>query len=163
DIHHIHQTAAQVFDHLNALRLATRQGIGFTIEAEIFKANVDHVLQSLGQAFHHRCGYRIFDGSDDLDQFVNFHCRQLSDVITIDIAPERRLTESRAFTEWTWTVSHVGRYRVLRALGVGFHVARHVLAAELIDNALKGQVYGFAPKVHLNFVGFAVEEKIHFF
>jgi hypothetical protein len=77
----------------------------------------------------------VIDRPDDLDQFVNFHRRQLSDAVTIDLATEHRLAESRAFTEGTWPVSHVGRYRFLRALGHGFHVARDVLVVELIDNA----------------------------
>jgi len=52
----------------------------------------------------------------------------------------------------------------LRALRLGLHVARDVLAAELIDNAFKGQVDDrFTFHLHLDFVGFAVEEQIHLF
>ncbi len=163
DIQDIHKAAAQVFDHLNALRLAARQCIGCSIQAEVFQANIDHLLEPLDQRVDHWRGDGIFDRPDDLDQFINFHRRQLRDVVPIDLATERRLAESRAFTEGTWPVSHVGRYRFLRALGHGFHVARDVLVAELIDNAFKGHVDRFAGHLHLDFVGFAVEEQIHLF
>src|SRR5947209_13520209 len=158
DVQYIHKAAAQVFDHLNALRLAARQRIGFTAQAEVFQANIDHVLEPLDQRVDHWRSDGVFDRPDDLDQFVNFHRRQVRDVVPIDLATERRLAESHAFTEGAWPVSHVGRYRILRTLGVGFHVARDVLAAELIDNAFKGHVDRFAPHLHLDLVRLAVEE-----
>src|SRR5947209_9022234 len=151
DVQYIHQAAAQVFDHLNALRLAARQRIGFTAQAEVFQANIDHVLEPPDQRVNHWRGDGVFDCPDDLDQFVNFHRRQLSDVVPIDLATERRLAESRAFTEGAWPVRHVGFYRFLRALRHGFHVARDVLVAELVDDAIKGHIDRFAGHPHLDF------------
>ncbi len=163
DVQYIHQAAAQVFDHLNALRLAARQRIGFTAQAEVFQANIDHVLEPLDQRVDHWRGDGVFDRPDDLDQFVNFHRRQLRDVVPIDLATERRLAESRAFTEGARPVGHIGFYCFLRALRHGFHVARDVFVAEPIDNPFHGHVDSFASKLQLDLVGFAVEEQIQLF
>ena len=50
DIEHVYKAAAEMLDHLDALRLAAGERIGFAIEAEVFQADIDHVLQPLGRA-----------------------------------------------------------------------------------------------------------------
>ena len=50
DIHHIHQTAAEVFDDLDALRFAAGERVGLAVEAEIFQADIDQMLQTFDAA-----------------------------------------------------------------------------------------------------------------
>ena len=38
-----------MLDHLDALRFTARQGVGFSIEAEVFETNINQVLQPLGE------------------------------------------------------------------------------------------------------------------
>ena len=40
----VDETAAQVLDHLDALRLATREGVRLAIQAQVLEPDVDHVL-----------------------------------------------------------------------------------------------------------------------
>lgn len=87
----------------------------------------------------------VFDRPHDLDQFVNFHRRQLRNGVPIDLAAEHRLAESHAFTKGTWPVRHVGFRCFLRALGLGFHVARDVLLGEFVNNPLECEVDSLTP------------------
>ncbi len=47
DIHHIDQAAAEMFDDFDALRFAAGQGVGWAVEAEVFEANIDQMLQAV--------------------------------------------------------------------------------------------------------------------
>ena len=70
DVHHVHQAAAQVLDHLDALRFAAGQRIGLAVQAEIFEADIHQVLQPFDQRLHDRRGDRVLDRSHKLDQLV---------------------------------------------------------------------------------------------
>ena len=160
DVQHVHQAAAQVLDHLDALRLAARERVGFPVQAEVFQPDVDHVLEPLDQGGHHRRGHGILDRPNYLDQLIHFHRRQIGDIVAVDPAAERGLAETGAFAKGTRSVGHIGRHRGLRALRIALHVARDVLAAELVDNAFKGQVDGLG-QLHLDLVRLAVEQQVH--
>ena len=61
DIHHVHQAAAQMLDDLDALRFAAGKRVGFAVQAEIFQADIDQMLQPLDQCVHDRRRQRVLD------------------------------------------------------------------------------------------------------
>ena len=101
NIHHIHQAAAQMLDHLDTLRLAARKCVGFAAQAQIFQASVDHILQALGQGGDHRRSHRVFDGLQDFNQLADFHGSQIGDVVTVNATIEHRLVETCAVAHLT--------------------------------------------------------------
>ena len=49
DVHHVDQAAAEVLDHLDALRLAARERVGLAVQAQVVEADVDERSQPLEQ------------------------------------------------------------------------------------------------------------------
>ena len=61
DVHDVDEAAAEVLDHLDALRLAARERVGLAVEAQVVEADVDHVLEPLDERGHDRRGHRPLD------------------------------------------------------------------------------------------------------
>ena len=106
----------EVLDHLDALRLAARERVGLAIEGQVVEADVDHVLQPLGERGDDRRADRVVDRLDDRHQLADLHRRELGDVAAVDLAAERRLAEARALARRAGPLRQVGRDRLLRAL-----------------------------------------------
>ena len=49
DVHHVDEAAAEVLDHLDALRLAAGQRVGLAVEAQVVEPDVDHGLEPLDE------------------------------------------------------------------------------------------------------------------
>src|SRR6185437_2001452 len=103
NIHHIDQTAVEMLDHLDALRLSPGKGVGWAIQAEIAQANLYQMLEPFSQRAQDRSCLWPCDLFDNLYQFVDFHCHQFGNIIAMNPAIQSRLIKSRALAKRTRT------------------------------------------------------------
>ena len=82
--------------------------------------------------------------------------------MALDFAAQRRLVQTRALAQGARAKGHVGGDGLLRAGRQGLHIAGDIFAAELVDNALEGQVERLAADVDFDFERRAVQQALHF-
>ncbi len=126
------------------------QRIGFSIKAEVFQANIDHVLQPFGQVWPplaRRLGplIALMTSISSSTSIAASSAMLYPLILQLSAAWLRRAPLQRV----AGPVTHVGRNRFLGALRHGFHIARDVLLGELVDNPLECEVDSVAP--HLDF------------
>src|SRR5690606_33910204 len=103
-----------------------------------------------------RRGGGLFELLQRFDEYRDFHARQISDVVTVDLALQDFLTQTRSVAQMTWTHRHVRLDHLLSPLGLGLQVALDVFVRKAGDNALKGHVEVFCTDLGLDLYRSAV-------
>jgi hypothetical protein len=98
DVGDVGQAGTEVPDHLDPLGLASRQGGGLAVQAQVAQADLDQRVQGVAQGGHqwpHRC---VLDAPDEAGQVTDLHGRALGDVAAVDLRGQRGGVESGAPT-----------------------------------------------------------------
>ena len=135
DVHRVDQAAAEVLDHLDALRLAARQRVGLAVEAEVVEPDVDHRLEALDEAGDDRLRDRVSEQPQERDQVADLHRGELGDVVAVDLGPECSLAEASAVAQRARPEAEVRLDGLLGPLGPGLDVAPDVGTLELLEDA----------------------------
>lgn len=148
----IHQAAAEMLYHFDTLRFAAGQGVGFTVERQVFQTDICQVLEPLRQRFDHWCRGRILNLLQRFDQLADFHRRHFGNVAPVDPAAERRLTEPGAAADRAFDVGQEGLDHFLRPLRRRFHIAFDVLVGKLSDKSSETffRLFSLAPRISMN-------------
>ena len=122
------------------LRFAAGERVGLAVETQIFEPDSDHILQPLRQCCDDRRGFRLLDAARHFNQLTDFHSGQLGDVVPVDLARQRRLTQPRALAQRALARLEIRHHRFLRSLRQRLDVATYVRAFDLFDDAEVRQV-----------------------
>ena len=114
----IDQTAAQVLDHLDALRLAAGQRIRLAIERQVIQPDIDKVLQPLGQRFTIGAATGSSISWMTSMSCADLHRRQLGNISAIDLATQRSLAQPGAAAAGALPFGNERHDRFLRAFGL---------------------------------------------
>ena len=85
-------------DHLDALRLATRQRARRPVEREVAQPDLDERVERLLQRRQQRRHRRLVDAADPLGQVADLHGAGVGDVDPVDLGRPGRLAEPGAAT-----------------------------------------------------------------
>ena len=161
DVGHVDKAAAEVLDHLDALRLAAGQRVGLAVQAQVIQPDVDDGLQPLDEGRDHGYGDVTLDALEDRDHLPDFHRRQLVDRVAVDLRGESGRAEAGALAQRAGAHPQVWLQGLLRPLGARLDVAPDVLLLELLDHAEIGRIHRLVADAQLVLAILAVEEELH--
>ena len=137
DVHHPGQIATEVPDHLDALRLSTRESRRLAVQAQIPKADVHQIPKPLDRPGHHRCCNRTLDPAHHFDELAYLHRGEVGDVVAVDLATTDRLVQSRPVTGRATCDRHETPQGFAASLRRGARILVYVEAVEQVHDALE--------------------------
>ena len=160
DVSDIDQAAIQVLDQFHARRFAAGETVGFALQAEISKADIDDILQAGSHCGENAgCKRILLDGLDDIDQLTDLHGRQLRNVVPANLAAEGGLAEAGAVTERARPHGEEGFNGLAGAFRAVFKALAAIRLVKLYHQPQVGQIRAGA--VHFEFTVPAVQQQIH--
>ncbi|MNW54337.1 hypothetical protein D3C74_319340 [compost metagenome] len=120
------------------------------------------MLQPLRQRLDDRCGDRVVNLPNDVNELANLHRGHFRYIETIYFAAKCGLTEPCTVTAGAGPLRDVRRNSFLSTLGLSFHILLDVFVGELLNCAFYCDIRCLPREIHLHFSRLAVQQLIQF-